>query len=190
METPKIVRVRIFVEPPAAEMNALWIKPGFPEVAGLPKKLIQDADRELGLDGKLIAFLTTQDLPHYEYIKRFASKEEGESFFSKQAKGLWDCYYGIGASNVRYNLLIEYEACPDEQFDEEEVRKRIYLEYDDLFARGVIEYTVAHPNPSTDDAVNFAMSKASHRIMIQYGMSLEMWKKLIHEGTEKWGWSK
>ena len=68
--------------------------------------------------------------------------------------------------------------------------RAIYGEYEKLFDRVVIEYTLINKQLSTkatsEDAADIAMRKASSQIMQKYGLTREEMLAIIVKGTTKW----
>jgi hypothetical protein len=98
----RISRARFFAEPPP-EFSIKF------SVSGLPKNFVQDADKELNLDGDLISYVESLGDFEIELITRLED-EHRHAFFSTKAKEaiLWAVYYGIGESGCRYSVLVEY----------------------------------------------------------------------------------
>jgi hypothetical protein len=154
---------------------------------GLPKDFIEMADRELGLDGQLVSYIAAHEMLKIEQIRRFKDPDDGESFFSAETKSpLWDAYYADGKSGARYTVLVEYYLPPGVRFETEETRRTVYLEYKELYDRAMVKYFLENATSTPEMRIDFAMSQASHKIMIKYGISHDEMAAIISEGTDKW----
>jgi hypothetical protein len=99
----RISKTRFFAEPPPTFTIKIF------SVSGLPKNFVQDADKELKLDGDLISHVASLGDFQIELISRLEDDQK-HAFFSKKAEKaiLWAVYYGIGESGCRYSVLVEY----------------------------------------------------------------------------------
>lgn len=184
-EGSSIASVRLFTEPPA------WLPDVNYVTTGLPKDFIETADRELKLNGELVSYVKAHgDVLPVEKIPRMGDSES-QAFFSQQAKsGLWRVYYGSGASGVRYSILVEFRVRETGRSRNEESRRLIYAEFEELLDKAMIKYTLdclrKGKTPDSEDVANQAMSSASHEVMCKHGILTQEMMDIIAEGTSKW----
>ena len=177
----RIAGFQILIEPP---LYLDGLDPGQMQYS-FPHDLFVSADRELGLSGELISLVEQAQVLPVRGIKRLENSER-QSFFAKQANSpLWGVFYGSGASGARYNVLVDYRTQPGVRFDTEASRKGVYLEYDGLYTKAIIEHLVENPEATTESVADRAMSSASHEIMCRYGLSTEEMMAIIEEGLTK-----
>jgi len=177
----RIASIRLFTEPPAHLPDVNYA------TMGLPKDFIASADRELELDGELVSYVEAHGPLFFpKQIKRLEESKR-KAFFSSEAKSpLWDVYFASGGSGVRYSILVEFNVQPRTRLDTAEARKTAFLEYEELFAEEAMKYIFENPKAPTEMIAEHAMSYASHKIMVKYGIALEDMVAIIAEGTGKW----
>lgn len=176
--TSEIRKVQFFVEPPAFLPN---IGTSNFDITGLPHDFIETADRQIGLGGKLRAYVHDHELK----IEKIARLDDShlESFFAHQSGSpLWQIFYGSGGSGARYTVLVEFATSSEERFPSEKSRRKVYLEYEKLYEQALMEQFLANPAATTEKTIDVAMSSASHTIMVKYGLSQAEMIKIIEEG--------
>ena len=176
----RIASIRLFTEPPAYRTDGNYA------TVGLPKGFIASADRELGLDGELVSYVEAHGPMFFpKQIKRLEESKR-KAFFSSEAKSpLWEVYFASGGSGVRYSILVEFNVQSGTRLDTAESRKTAFLEYERLFAEEAMKYMLENPEATTEMIADHALSSASHKIMVKYGIALEDMVAIIAEGTGK-----
>jgi hypothetical protein len=187
----QISKTQFFVEPPVGFMGLNF------DITGLPKNFIQSADRELNLAGELIDYMKnhtsesneTLDLNVLPAIMSEVKKiaripdNQRESFFqTKSQSELWELYYASGQSGARYTILVEFGTRSSNELKNGDLRRQIHSEYEELYMKESIQYILTNPKASTEEVVNFAMSKASHAVMVRYGVPMSEMLSIIVEG--------
>ena len=158
----------------------------------LPKSFVESADKELILNGELVNYVRGFEKPNIEVIK-FNEITDKKTYFSNRARSpLWEVYHAKAIeSGVSYYILIEFNNLSPESFNDEEFRKRIYLDYEELFVKKAYEFLRNHQEypekEAKDRAKDYAINRASNEVMIKYGVPNEkIILDIISEGATKW----